>query len=71
MPSYTALPIILPTNSNKCKWLSVKWEAGDGYKRSSLVAQNKFKPGSNTLLTVSSKNSLKTPSWSMPASSRP
>ena len=47
------------------------WDSGEGYNLSSDVGQNRFSPGSNTFLIVSSRNSLKTPSWSIPASSSP
>lgn len=39
--------------------------------RRPLPTLNRLSAGSNTLLMISSKNSLKTPSWSMPASSTP
>lgn len=60
-----------PTNSNSAKWWSCMCDVGDGYSRWSCVVLKRFSDGSKTRLIVSSRNSLNTPSWSMPASSRP
>jgi hypothetical protein len=57
--SYTAFPIMRPTNSNNCKWLSCIDEVGEGYNLSSPVALKRFRDWSNTRLIVSSRNSAK------------
>lgn len=53
------------------KRLRVVHKSHDGNCKTQRLTLNKPSEGSNPFFTTSSKNSLKTPSWSMPASDKP